>query len=90
MSRDCLIESSYRKSAQPSSSILLDWSRYLEVVLGAGGVTLERELAEHHRELAIGRRYSPSAQLVVGIKVWILRRVQYKGPEGKCCDGEEL
>ena len=61
----------YREAADPGAPVLLDGPGDLEVVHGAGGVTLQGELGEQEAELARGGRHRPHALSVV----WVIRGV---------------
>ena len=74
----------YRKAADPGPPVLLDGAGYLEIVLGAGGVTLEGELGEEEAELAGGGSHSPHA---LGV-VWVIRGVVW-GLQGEAVAEKE-
>ena len=57
----------YREATDPGPPVLLDGSGDLEVVHGAGGITLQRELGEQEAELARGGSHRPHALSVVRV-----------------------
>ena len=57
----------YREATDPGPPVLLDGPGDLEVVHGAGGVTLQRELGEQEAELARGGSHRPHALSVVWV-----------------------
>ena len=66
----------YREATDPGPPVLLDGPGDLEVVHGAGGVTLQGELGEQEAELARGGSHRPHALSVVwviGGVVWGLK-----------------
>lgn len=74
----------YREAADPGPPVLLDGAGDLEIVLGAGGVTLEGELGEEEAELAGGGGHSPHA---LGV-VWVIRGVVW-GLQGEAVAEKE-
>ena len=75
----------YREAADPGPPVLLDGAGDLEIVLGAGGVTLEGELGEEEAELARGGGHSPHALRVI----WVIRGIVW-GLQGEAVAGKRL
>ena len=72
----CYLSDIYREAADPGPSVLLDGPGDLEVILGAGGVTLESELGEEEAELPGGGVHGPHALRVVRIIGGVVGRLQ--------------